>query len=72
MWVQKTSCMWKRLCLESATCNCKNGKCLASIMDDSAIICDEVIDSDADHKSNDEAKSNDETNLNKKKTTGKT
>ena len=26
-----------------ATCNCENGKYLASIMDDSAIICDEVI-----------------------------
>ena len=31
-------------------------------MDDSAIICDEVIDVDADA----EAKSNDETNFNKK------
>ena len=28
-----------------ATCNCENGKYLASIMDDSAIICDEVIKS---------------------------
>ena len=27
-----------------ATCNCENGKYLASIMDNSAIICDEVID----------------------------
>ena len=26
-----------------ATCNCENGKHLASIMDDSVIICDEVI-----------------------------
>ena len=26
-----------------ATCNCKNGKYLASVMDDSAIICDEII-----------------------------
>ena len=26
-----------------ATCNRENGKYLASIMDDSAIICDEVI-----------------------------
>ena len=39
-----------------ATCNCENGKYLASIMDDSAIICDEVIHADA--KSNDEAKTN--------------
>ena len=29
------------------TCNCKNGKYLASILDDSAIICDDVIDADA-------------------------
>ena len=28
-----------------ATCNCENGKYLASIMDDSVIICDEVIKS---------------------------
>ena len=28
-----------------ATCNCENGKYLASIMDDSAITCDEVIES---------------------------
>ena len=45
-----------------ATCNCENGKYLASIMDDSAIICDEVIHADA--KSNDEAKSNNEAKLN--------
>ena len=31
--------------LEPATCNCENGKYLASIMDDSVIICDEVIKS---------------------------
>ena len=29
----------------SVTYNCKNGKHLASIMDDSAIICDEVVTS---------------------------
>ena len=28
-----------------ATCSCKNGKYLASIMDDSAITCDEIIES---------------------------
>ena len=28
-----------------STCNCENGKYLASIMDDSTIICDEVIES---------------------------
>ena len=27
-----------------ATCNCENGKYLASIMDDSAIICDEIVE----------------------------
>ena len=26
-----------------ATCNCQKGKYLASIMDDSAIVCDEII-----------------------------
>ena len=30
---------------DPATCNCENGKYLASIMDDSTIICDEVIES---------------------------
>ena len=29
--------------LDPATCNCKNGKCLSSIMDDSVIICNEII-----------------------------
>ena len=29
----------------ATTCNCENGKFLASIMDDSAIMCDEVIES---------------------------
>ena len=28
-----------------ATCNCENGKNLASIMDDSAISCDKIIES---------------------------
>ena len=50
-----------------ATCNCENGKYFASIMVDSAIICDEVIDADA--KSNDEAKMIDESNFNEKKST---
>ena len=52
-----------------ATCSSENGKYLASIMDNSAIICDEVID--AGTKSNDEAKWYDETNFNEKKTTCK-
>ena len=45
-------------------------------MDDSAIICDEVIEGDADAdlegKSNDEAKSYDKTNFIEKKATSKT
>ena len=37
--------MWKRL--YPATCSCENGKYLLSIMDDSAIMCDEIIDAKA-------------------------
>ena len=40
-----TPCMWRRLHLESFTCSCENGKYLASVMDDSAIMCDESIES---------------------------
>ena len=39
-----------------ATCSCKNGKYLASVMDDSVIMCGEVIES-----------YNEETNFNEKK-----
>ena len=40
-----------------STCICENGKYLASIKDDSAIICDEVIDADAKlHLKDDEMK----------------
>ena len=46
--------------------NCRNGKCLASIMDDSAIIYDEVI------KSYDEEIKTIPTNFNQKKLTYKT
>ena len=53
----------------SATCNCKNGKYLASIMDDSVITCDEIIEL---YEEDMEAKSYDETNFNKKKVTCKT
>ena len=62
--------VWNR-----ATCNCENGKYLASIMDNSAIICDKIIEAEA--KSYDEAKSNDEetkaspTNFNEKNITYK-
>ena len=34
----------KKIVLNPATCNCENGKYLASIMDDSGIICDGIID----------------------------
>ena len=36
--------MWKNYVWNLSTCNCENGKYLASIMDDSTIICDEIID----------------------------
>ena len=46
----RCECKKHRICKKDyvwnpATCNCENGKCLASIMDDSVIICDEVIKS---------------------------
>ena len=44
-----------------STCNCENGKCLASIMDNSAITCDKIIES-----------YDEEMNFNKKKATCKT
>ena len=34
--------MWKKYVCNPATCSCENGKCLASIVHGSAIICDEV------------------------------
>ena len=34
----------KRLCLEPATCNCENGKYLASIINDSVISCHKGIE----------------------------
>ena len=45
----------KKYVQNTATCSCKNGKYLASVMDDSAIICDEVIDADGKAKLNDES-----------------
>ena len=48
----KFQCQWKKhhLCeidnvWNVATCNCENGKYLTSVMDDSAITCDEIIES---------------------------
>ena len=31
-----------------APCSCENGKCLASIIDDSVIMCDEIIDAETE------------------------
>ena len=36
--------IWKRLYLESCSCSCKIGKYLASIIDDSVITCDKIIE----------------------------
>ena len=52
--------MWKNYLWNPATCSCENGKYLASIMDNSVIMCDEVIES-----------YDEETNLNEKKATCK-
>ena len=52
--------MWKRLYWNSATCCSENGKYLASIIIDSAIMCDEIIEWTVP------------TNLNEKKATCKT
>ena len=51
----------KKIMFGIAACNCENGKHLASIMDDSATTCDEILES-----------YNEETNFNKKKAIGKT
>ena len=59
--------MWKRFLKFLKSCNCENGKYLASIMDDLAIMCDEVIESTMKtQKSNDETKTI-LTNFNEKK-----
>ena len=47
-----------------ATCRCQNGKYLASIMDDSAITCDEIID--AEVKSNEKETKTFRINFNEK------
>ena len=71
----------KKIVWNAATFSCENGKYLASIMDDSAIICDEIIAADikAKAQSNKDAKTklNDETkaiptNFNEKNGTSKT
>ena len=41
---ERTSCVWKIYIWNPATCSCKNGKYIASIIDHSVITCDEIID----------------------------
>ena len=38
--------MWKDCVWNPAACSCKNGKYLASIIDNLVIICDEIIDTE--------------------------
>ena len=49
-----------------ATCSCQHGKYLASIIDDSAITCDEIIDVDVEAKSIDEGRKTFSTSFNEK------
>ena len=42
-WNKKVHISQKDYVLNPATCNCENGKNLASVMDDSTIICDKII-----------------------------
>ena len=60
-WWNNNKCWWeckkRHLCEKDyvwnpATCKCKNGKYLANIMDNSAIICDESTDADTDDEQN--------------------
>ena len=43
-WCKKCHVCEKDYAWNPATCNCENGKYLARIVDDSAIMCDEVIE----------------------------
>ena len=54
-----------------ASCSCENRKYLASVMDDSAITFDEIIDADVEAKSNDEGTKAFPTNFNEKNITHK-
>ena len=40
---EKTAYMQKEYVCNPSTCTCENGKCLANIMNDSAITYDEII-----------------------------
>ena len=55
IWVEKTSLCEKDYIWNPATGSCENGKYLASIIDDSAIMCDEIIKVDTEAKSNEDA-----------------
>ena len=58
-WKKRHVCE-KNYIWNPATGSCENGKYLASIIDDSAIMCDEIIKVDTEAKSNDIAKSKNE------------
>ena len=62
----------KRICWNPSTCICENGN-LANIMNDTAVICDEVIDADAKLNPKDDVETKTiPTNFNGKKATCKT
>ena len=65
--IKNVECKKRHICEKDyiwnlATCSCQNVKYLASIMDDSAITCDEIIDDEA--TSNDEETKTFPTNFN--------
>ena len=49
-----------------ASCSCENGKCLASIIYNSVVTCDEIIDADVESKSYDKQKEIIRKNFNEK------
>ena len=54
------------------TCSCKNGKYLASIIVNSVIMCNEIIDADAEAKSCNEETKTVKLNFNEKNSISKT
>ena len=64
-WKKRHVCE-KNYIWNPATGSCENGKYLASIIDDSAIMCDEIIEADAEAKSHDEETKNIPKNKNRK------
>ena len=61
--------MQKRLCLHPSTCSCEYGNYLETIIDNSLIMCDEVIDPETEL--NDKETKVIPTNFNKKSITCK-